>query len=59
VLSFADFGNSPFNFTADKVQGRSVVYSTTNGTGIMNRASDCHDKTFSILSKSIIFNQNN
>jgi 2-phosphosulfolactate phosphatase len=42
VLSFADFGNSPFNFTAEKVQGRSVVYSTTNGTGIMNRASGCH-----------------
>ena len=42
VLSFADFGNSPFNFTAEKVQGRSVVYSTTNGTGIMNRASECH-----------------
>ncbi|MDX9902473.1 MAG: 2-phosphosulfolactate phosphatase [Bacteroidales bacterium] len=43
VLSFADFGNSPFNFTAEKVQGRSVVYSTTNGTGIMNRASECHE----------------
>ena len=43
VLDFADFGNSPFNFTPEKVKGRSVVYSTTNGTGIMKRASVCHD----------------
>jgi 2-phosphosulfolactate phosphatase len=43
VLDFADFGNSPFNFSADKVKGRSVVYSTTNGTGIMRRASGSHD----------------
>lgn len=43
VLDFADFGNSPFNFSAEKVRGRTVVYSTTNGTGIMKRASECHD----------------
>jgi 2-phosphosulfolactate phosphatase len=39
VLDFADFGNSPYNFTKDKVEGRSIVYSTTNGTGIINLAS--------------------
>ena len=33
VLDFADFGNSPFNFTKEKVEGRTIVYSTTNGTG--------------------------
>jgi len=43
VLDFADFGNSPFSFSAEKVSGRSVVYSTTNGTGIMKRASGSHD----------------
>lgn len=43
VLDFADFGNSPFNFTPEKVKGKSVAYSTTNGTGIMKRASECHD----------------
>jgi len=32
VLDFADFGNSPFNFTADVVKGKEIVYSTTNGT---------------------------
>jgi 2-phosphosulfolactate phosphatase len=39
VLDFADFGNSPFNFTRDKVEGKTIVYSTTNGTGIINIAS--------------------
>jgi 2-phosphosulfolactate phosphatase len=39
VLDFADFGNSPFNFTSDKVAGKTIVYSTTNGTGIIKLAS--------------------
>ena len=43
VLDFADFGNSPFNFTPEKVGGKVVAYSTTNGTGIMKMASECHD----------------
>lgn len=38
VLDFADFGNSPFNFTREKIDGRTIVYSTTNGTGIINLA---------------------
>ena len=41
ILDFADFGNSPFNFTREKVGGKIVAYSTTNGTGIMKMASDC------------------
>jgi 2-phosphosulfolactate phosphatase len=36
VLDFADFGNSPFNFTKEKVSGKTIVYSTTNGTGLIN-----------------------
>lgn len=32
VLDFADFGNSPYNFSAENVGGKEVVYSTTNGT---------------------------
>ena len=43
VLDFADFGNSPFNFTPEKVKGKTVAYSTTNGTSIMKMASHCHD----------------
>jgi 2-phosphosulfolactate phosphatase len=42
VLDFADFGNSPFNFTKDKVEGKTIVYSTTNGTGIINLASSSY-----------------
>ena len=42
VLDFADFGNSPFNFTKEKVKGRTIVYSTTNGTGIINLASSAY-----------------
>ena len=32
VLEFADFGNSPFNFMKDQVKGKTIAYSTTNGT---------------------------
>jgi 2-phosphosulfolactate phosphatase len=39
VLDFADFGNSPFNFTKEKVEGKTIVYSTTNGTGLLNLTS--------------------
>jgi 2-phosphosulfolactate phosphatase len=38
VLEFADFGNSPFNFTKEKVGGKTIVYSTTNGTGLIHKA---------------------
>jgi 2-phosphosulfolactate phosphatase len=43
VLDFADFGNSPFNFTPEKVAGKSIVYSTTNGTGIIKMASSASE----------------
>lgn len=39
VRDFADFGNSPYNFTAEKVGGKEIVYSTTNGTNAINLAS--------------------
>jgi len=38
VLDFADFGNSPFNFTHERVAGKTIAYSTTNGTGIIKLA---------------------
>lgn len=37
-LDFADFGNSPFNFTPDRVAGKDVAYSTTNGTQAIVKA---------------------
>jgi len=39
VLDFADFGNSPFNFTPEMVKGKEIVYSTTNGTRCIHMAS--------------------
>jgi len=43
VLDFADFGNSPFNFTKERVYGKEIVYSTTNGTRCINMS--CHSKS--------------
>jgi len=42
VLDFADFGNSPFNFTEDRVKGKTIVYSTTNGTQTIQMAESCY-----------------
>ncbi|TFH27249.1 MAG: 2-phosphosulfolactate phosphatase [Bacteroidia bacterium] len=39
VRDFADFGNSPYNFTSERVKGKEIVYSTTNGTNAINLAS--------------------
>jgi 2-phosphosulfolactate phosphatase len=38
VRDFADFGNSPYNFTRERVEGREIVYSTTNGTQAIHLA---------------------
>jgi 2-phosphosulfolactate phosphatase len=42
VLDFADFGNSPENFEPELIAGRTVVYTTTNGTRTIKMASDYH-----------------
>lgn len=41
--SFADFGNSPFDYTADKVKDAEIVFSTTNGTQVIKEASACKE----------------
>jgi len=41
VRPFADFGNSPYNFTRERVEGKDIVYSTTNGTQAIHEASKC------------------
>jgi 2-phosphosulfolactate phosphatase len=38
-LDFADFGNSPDNFSPERVAGKTVVYTTTNGTRTISMAS--------------------
>lgn len=36
--NFADFGNSPFDFTSDRVNGKEIVFTTTNGTSAIEAA---------------------
>lgn len=40
VVEGFDFGNSPFSYTADRVKGKTVVLTTTNGTRAIQL---CHD----------------
>ena len=40
VLDFADVGNSPSDFLEDSFKGKTIAYSTTNGTKAINIASD-------------------
>lgn len=38
VVEGFDFGNSPFSYTKEKVQGKKIVLTTTNGTHAINQA---------------------
>ncbi len=40
-VEFADFGNSPFEYTKEKVSGGEIVFTTTNGTRAIEAAKDC------------------
>jgi 2-phosphosulfolactate phosphatase len=40
VRDFADFGNSPYNFRREIIEGKDIVYSTTNGTHCIALARD-------------------
>ena len=40
-LDFADIGNSPYYFTRERVEGKTIAYSTTNGTHTINLAAQC------------------
>ena len=40
---FADFGNSPFDYTREIVEGKEVVFTTTNGTRAIEAAKDCRE----------------
>lgn len=41
ILDFADFGNSPSNFSREHVFDKEIVYSTTNGTKTVQMAEEC------------------
>ncbi|MDR0758208.1 MAG: 2-phosphosulfolactate phosphatase [Tannerella sp.] len=40
--AFADFGNSPFDYTPEKVAGKDIVFTTTNGTKAIRCAARAH-----------------
>ncbi len=40
---FADFGNSPFDYSKERVKGKSIVFTTTNGTRAIDVAKDCKE----------------
>lgn len=40
VVAGYDFGNSPFSYTAEKVAGKTIVLTTTNGTKAMHLAQE-------------------
>ncbi|MGK6352637.1 2-phosphosulfolactate phosphatase [Parapedobacter sp. DT-150] len=42
VVAGFDFGNSPFSYTAEKVAGKTIVLTTTNGTRAIRQCLDAH-----------------
>lgn len=42
VLDFADFGNSPYYFMEDWLWGKTIAYSTTNGTNAIQMAGEAY-----------------
>ncbi len=38
----ADFGNSPFDYTAEKVAGKDIIFTTTNGTRAITIAKEAY-----------------
>lgn len=47
---FADFGNSPFDYSPENVAGREIAFTTTNGT----RAIDCASDAYSVVIASFL-----
>lgn len=47
---FADFGNSPFDYTEDKVEGKEIVFTTTNGTQAIEAAANADILTIGAFS---------
>jgi len=41
VFEFGDFGNSPTDYLPEKVKGKDIVMSTTNGTWAIKTAEEC------------------
>jgi 2-phosphosulfolactate phosphatase len=46
VVEGFDFGNSPFSYTQEKIEGKTIVLTTTNGTYALN---ECKNKAQQII----------
>ena len=42
IVAGFDFGNSPFAYTSEKVKGKTIVLTTTNGTRAIHAAQEAH-----------------
>ncbi len=45
TIDFADFSNSPYVFTEKNIKGKTLVYSSTNGTNTINSAKNAKQVT--------------
>jgi len=43
IVEGFDFGNSPYSYMGDRVKGKTLVLTTTNGTKAINRAAKTHE----------------
>jgi 2-phosphosulfolactate phosphatase len=43
IVDGFDFGNSPYSYMRDQVEGKTLVLTTTNGTKAINRAAATHE----------------
>jgi 2-phosphosulfolactate phosphatase len=57
VVEGFDFGNSPFSYTREKVEGKTIVLTTTNGTHAIQQVKDSHRVIIgSFLNKNAVCN---
>lgn len=55
VVEGFDFGNSPFSYTREKVEGKTIILTTTNGTHAIQQVKDSHKVIIgSFLNKSAV-----
>jgi 2-phosphosulfolactate phosphatase len=57
VTGFADFGNSAFNFMTEAVKGKTIAYSTTNGTQAIELAKNAAGLVIGAFSNITILSQ--
>jgi len=49
-----DLGNSPLEYTPERVKGKTLIYASTNGSVLMRRAESLSDKIFLVSLRNIM-----